>query len=225
MSSSDDHGSGSVFHPDVMRTAMYALWGALTLILLFTVVFLMVRMSEQQEQLAALGAGPEGSGVESQGSASTRDVRLYFARAERVVLQAESRLIPFTGSTVQNCRFALEALIEGPQEVLSPVLPPTTQIRGMYLLGNGELVVDFSRDLESTQVKSASAELLMVHAITTSLTQASLQGEDNRTVRSIRFLLEGSPVQETFPVHIDLSGPVTPDQSIVEHGAVDAESV
>ena len=39
-----------------------------------------------------------------------------------------------------------------------------------------------------------------------------------RAVLSVRFLFEGSAAQDTFPVHIDLSTPVRPDNSIVDIG-------
>ena len=213
---------------EIVRAFILAAWGMLTLVLLFTIAFLVIAMAQQQEELTALEAVPEGPfplGFEAQGARSARDVKIYFASTRKTALRPETRRIEFTDRTVENCRKVLEALIEGPRERLGEVLPPTVKIRGIYLLDNGELVVDFSRDLESDQIKSATAELLMVQAVATSLCQVSLQGEDQRAVLSIRFLFEGSPAQNTFPVHLDLSAPVRPDNRILDLGTEGVDNV
>lgn len=213
---------------ELMRTLFFSLWGLITLILLFTVGFLVIVMAQKQQQLTALEAVPEGpfpTGTDAQGTRATRDVKLFFAQTQRTALAPEIRRISITERTVENCREALEALIEGPRERLGMVLPPTAKIRGLYLLGNGELVVDFSRDLEAGQPKSASAELIMAQAVATSLCQAALRGEDQRAVLSVRFLFEGSPAQDTFPVHIDLSAPVRPDEQMLDVGAGGVDNV
>lgn len=206
---------------EVLRTLVLASWGMLTLVLLFTVGLLVVAIAQKQGELEALSAVPDGPfplGADKYDARMARGVRLYFAHPDKTALKAEMRLIGLTERTVENCRRVLEALIEGPRDGLGGVLPPTTTIRGMYLLRNGELVVDFSRELEAGQVKSVAAELLMAQAVATSLCQASLRGEDERAVLSVRFLFEGSAAQDTFPVHIDLSAPVRPDNSIVDIG-------
>ncbi len=213
---------------ELMKTLFFSTWGMLTLILLFTVGFLFVALTQKDRELAALEAVPSGPfpiGSGLQGSRTTRDVKLFFAQTEKTALAPELRRIGITERTVDNCRKALEALIEGPRERLGVVLPPTAKIRGLYLLDNGELVVDFSRDLEAGQPKSASAELIMAQAVATSLCQVALRGDDQRAVLSVRFLFEGSPAQDTFPVHIDLSAPVRPDVEMLDGGAVGVDNV
>ncbi len=213
---------------ELMKTLFFSTWGMLTLILLFTVGFLFVALTQKDRELAALEAVPSGPfpiGSGLQGSRATRNVKLFFAQSGKTALAPELRRIGITERTVDNCRKALEALIEGPRERLGVVLPPTAKIRGLYLLDNGELVVDFSRDLEAGQPKSASAELIMAQAVATSLCQVALRGDDQRAVLSVRFLFEGSPAQDTFPVHIDLSAPVRPDVEMLDGGAVGVDNV
>ena len=213
---------------ELIRTLLFSVWGMLTLLLLFTVGFLIIVMAQKEQELTALEAFPEGPfpiGVDAQGLRSTREVRLFFAQTEKTALASEIRRIEFTDRTVDNCRKVLEALIEGPRERLGLVLPPATKIRGLYLLDSGELVVDFSRALEAGQIKSASAELIMVQAVATSLCQIALRGEDERAVLSLRFLLEGSPAQDTFPAHIDISAPVRPDRRFLDLGTVGVDNV
>ncbi len=213
---------------ELVRAFFLATWGMLTLVLLFTIGFLVIVMAQQQEEITALEAVPEGPfpvGLGVHDARSTRDVKIYFAATEKTALRPETRRIEFTDRTVENCRKVLDELIEGPRERLGEVLPPTVKIRGIYLLDSGELVVDFSRDLESDQIKSATAELLMVQAVVTSLCQVSLQGEDQRAVLSIRFLFEGSPAQNTFPVHLDLSTPIRPNNRLLDLGAEGVDNV
>lgn len=213
---------------EVLRTLFLVLWGMATLVLLFVVGFLVIVMAQRQEELRALEAAPEGPfpvGMGAQGAHSTRDVRLFFAATDKTALRPETRRIEFSDRTAANCRAALEALIEGPRERLGEVLPPTAKVRGIYLLDNGELVVDFSRDLEADQLKSLTAELLMVQAVVTSLCQVSLQGEGQRAVLSVRFLFEGSPAQDSFPVHLDLSAPIGPDRGILDLAAEGVDNV
>lgn len=206
---------------EALRTLLFALWGMATLVLLFTVGLLAIVMAQKQQELTELSAAPEGpfpTEGESFSSRPARGIRLYYAHPDRTALQAEMRLVDLTDRTVENCRRVLNALIEGPRDRLGAVLPPATKIRGLYLLDSGELIIDFSRELEAGQVKSASAELLMAQAIANSLCQAALRGEDERAVLSVRFMLEGSPAQDTFPVHIDLSAAVQPDSSLIDSG-------
>lgn len=206
-------------HPkqrETLRTALLSLWAMGTLVLIFCVGLLVYEMVQQgQEPLSLMLSEatvplPESSDPDA---ITTRRVQLYFANAASTVLQSETRRIRFSEYTVENCRQVVEALIEGPRESLTPILPPATKIRGIYLLSDGELVVDFSRDLEAGQIRSATAEFLMVQGIVASITQPAIAGRRGPAVERVRFLFEGSPSQDTFPSHIDLSEPVVPDKT------------
>jgi len=104
-------------------------------------------------------------------------------------------------------------LIQGPRDILTPILPAATKIRALYLLDSGELVIDFSRELQSehARFKSASLESLMIYGVVNTLMQSVLQSKTDPPIRQVRFLVEGSPPQEVFPSHIDLSEPVKAD--------------
>lgn len=193
-----------------------SLWAMATLVLIFCVGLLVYEMVQQGQEPLRLGLGKAPvplPATADQDSVTTRRVQLYFANPASTVLQSESRRIQFSEYTVENCRQVLQALIEGPRESLTPILPPATKIRGIYLLADGELVIDFSRELEAGQIRSATAEFLMVQGIVASITQQALAGRRGPRVHRVRFLFEGSPSQDTFPSHIDLSEPVAPDKS------------
>lgn len=206
---------------DVVRTAFVSLWGVLTLVLLFTVVFLVFQLSETKDQVELSSAPRASRNVESGETAvQGRPVALYFADPLRIQLAREERALPLTESTVANCRAAFVALAEGPRAGGVAVMPPAAKVRAMYLLASGELVVDLSREVESPLTRSASAEWLMVQAIVHTLAQPALQGADAsgnkaRPVTSVRLLYEGSPMSEGFPSHIALSESLRPDPALL----------
>lgn len=202
------------------RQALLAVWAMVTLVLLFTLGLLAYELAGQEftsrffsprtpsEPTSAASSSPAPA-------APTREVLLYFGNHDAGLLRPEPRHIEIAGSTVDNCRQALRALIQGPQDILVPVLPAATQIRALYLLENGELVVDLSREIAPEQVHSMSSEALMVYAIANTLCQPALQGADNAQVQTVRLLVEGAPPQGEFPGHIDLAEPYAPDSGWV----------
>ena len=198
------------------RRALLALWAMGTLVLVFCVVLLAGEMTRRGGNPLALpepegGASSAHADPGSGTSRSAREVTLYFAGTEGRLLAAEARRIESSSLTVENCRAVLDALIQGSKGVLNPILPPSTKVRALYLLPDGELVLDFSRELVLDLEKSTSAEALLVYGVVNTLTQATVKGEQQNAVRVVRFLIEGSDPEETFESHLDLSAPVGPD--------------
>ncbi len=199
---------------DVARTAFVSMWGVLTLVLLFMVTFLFVRLSQRERDLDAVTPLIESRGAvrEVPLDADLPRVRLYFANPTDLRLVGEERPLALTDSTRENCRAAIDALIKGPTSAAAPTLPSVAQVRAIYLLDSGELILDFSRAIDVPEMRSAGAEWLMVQSLAHTLTQPGLQGSKDRAVTSIRILYEGSPAaQGSFPAHILLNGPVRPD--------------
>lgn len=200
------------------RRALLSLWGTLTLLLMIAVSLLGYEMFKEGRSPLDISLlegqrWTQESTPTREETATTGDVILYFADPSTVSLLPERRRIVLTSQTVENCRNALEALIDGPREALAPVISPRTSIRGMYILEGGELVVDFSREVEAGHIESLAAEMLMMRSIVASLSESSLRGTDSERVSSVRFLFEGSPPSDSFPVHIDLTSPIRPDPS------------
>lgn len=202
---------------DIVRRFLLSLWGMATLVLLFSVVFLAYELAtgDSVDVPFASDRFNATAGASDDALARSKRVRLFFANPQQFSLVPEYRDIEIGDHTVQNCRLVLQELILGPREALGPVLSPSTQVRGMYLLENGELIIDFSRDLEAGLVSSATAELLMIQGIASSLSQSEIRGEDGPAVRSIRFLFEGAPPQSRFPVHLDLQDAIAPDRNLI----------
>lgn len=207
-------------HRSILKRLALSIWGLATLVLFFCVVLLAKEMIDTgRDPLsylrapAAPDATPPEARYRPQLPPAAQEVALYFGSIDARHLAPEIHLIGVTDSTVENCRHALQELIQGPRDILTPILPATAKIRALYLLDNGELVIDFSRELQSEhmRLKSASLECLMIYGVVNTLMQSALQSKTDPPIRQVRFLVEGSPPQEGFPSHIDLSEPVKAD--------------
>ncbi len=208
---------------DALRTFFFSLWGLFTLVLLFIVVMLWREMLRQDmDPLASVrNLEVETSVMPTRARTTTtlgeQEVLLYFATGDGEALMPVTRSIEVTDSTTENCRAALQALILGPEaDTQVEILPNNTEIRALYLLDTGELVVDLSREvLGNQQYRSASMEALMTYGVVNTLAQGAVQAQGDTPVRMVRFLFEGSPPSESFPAHIDLSEALIPDQQWV----------
>jgi hypothetical protein len=197
------------------KKSLLAAWAVLTLILAFCVILLVYEMVRQGQNPLAISNEPLPPPPEIMDAEpiEMREVQLFFAGEDGRLLVPERRPIPVTRYTVDNCRQILTALIEGPRELLTPIVPRTTQVHALYLLPNGELVVDFSIELLSRHMQSTSAESLLIQGIVNTLTQPAVKGSQEGAVRTVRFLVEGSNPRESFPHqgHLDFSRPFAPD--------------
>ncbi|MFM1919336.1 MAG: hypothetical protein RLZZ303_970 [Candidatus Hydrogenedentota bacterium] len=208
----------SPWKTNIVRNFALSLWGLITLVLIFTVLLLLNEMLRSgQDPLDSLRAQPEATARPQTARPATtvgeREVQLFYADDTGSHLAPQPRTLEFTDSTVENCRRVLEALLLGPTGGGSAVISPSVRVRALYLMDNGELVIDFSREFlsEQTRLKSASLESLMVQGVVNTLTQGPLQTKGEPAIRRVRFLVEGSAPPESFPAHIDLAEPVEPD--------------
>lgn len=208
----------SDFRRHIVRRVMLSIWAMATLVLLFCVILLVLEMLRTgTDPMALLRATPESQTAKAAPRTpvvlGSREVPVYFAAPGGGYLLAERRRIDIAPSIVDNCRAALTELIAGPTRLHAPVLPPQTKVRGLYLLEDGELVVDLSGDIqpENPALRSAELEALMVYAVVNTLCQPDLRGEDQDEIKRVRFLIEGSPPQERFPSHIGLTEALAPD--------------
>lgn len=196
----------------------FGVWAMVTCILLFCVVLLARELAQRgQSPLALPSKLPsvrEAQDQETDAGDETRQIQLYFGDADGRILAIESQDLPCTDSTVENCRRALRALLQGPKNsALTPILPASARLRGVYIL-DGELVVDFSGELVfdlQRRAWSASTEALMVFGVVHTVAQDRLKGDGKESIRRVRFLVEGSPAHQSFQGHLDLSGAFAPD--------------
>jgi len=200
------------------QKTILAAWAFITLVLAVVILLMVNERAEQKRTTtgtASAGAGtpatPAANSAPVRSSENERVVRLYFATPDGAALAAEDRAIGFHESTIDNCRAALEAVLGGPRESLSPVAPATASIRGVYALDGGRLLVDLSREVAQGLPRSAAAEALFTQSLAHTLTQTTLQTPDGIRVLSVRVLIEGFPAVNSFASHLDLSDFITPD--------------
>ena len=179
------------------RRALFVAWGMVTLVLLFCVGLLAYQMVRQRQAPLVFRQEPEVRSLSRRGlmrPGETREILLYFASADGRILVPQAHTIEHSGSTVANCRRALEALIEGSRDVLQPIMPPDTGVRGLYMLDGGELVIDFSREVRLQEQRSASSEALMIYGVVNTLTQNVLKGRNDSAVTRVSIsIVRSSP--------------------------------
>ncbi len=213
----------------IVKKFVMALWGLFTLILLFSVVLLAYEMLQGgQAPLSTLRPAANDSQFSgsdlrrSTAQLGEREVLLYFSNRDGTHLRPYTVPLPYSESTVENCRVALDALIAGPSsDQYAPVLPDSVRVRALYLLDDGELVIDLSRELltDHAAFTGAGQESLLVYGIVNTLTQGALQSNRDPQVRHVRILVEGL-YPETFPAHVDVSEPLPPDNRWLESSAL-----
>lgn len=207
------------FRFTVVQKLFFAIWAMFTLVLLFVVALLIREIAlNGRDPMEAFEVGDESAvppaPVSSRSSSlGEREIQLYFAAADGQSLAPEKRVLPFSESTVENCKTVLMALIAGPQGTdVAPIVSSTAGVRAVFLRPDGELVINFSRELkENTRHSSATLEALMVQGIVQTLAQNALQNPREPQVRRVRFLIDNEVPTEAFPAHLDLSEPVSPD--------------
>lgn len=202
--------------PSFFRKAVLAAWAMLTLILAFCVLLLANElMKSGKNPLDLADITEKTSAVPVQGptsSAQLRDATVFVISADGAMLVPERRSIPLGDFTVDNCRAALDELKKPPQGANNlSVLPQACEYNALYLMPGGELVIDFASSIQIGVPKSVEAEALMVYGVVNTLTQDSLKGPKSEKVMSIRFLIDGAAPRESFPAHLDLSRPVSPN--------------
>lgn len=147
-------------------------------------------------------------------SQATRDVLLYFASIDGQTLVAETRKISECQRDEDCLSDVVQALIDGPQSGLEPILSSQVVLRGMNI--DGSLVsIDFSQEMVSSHPGGTQSELLTIYGLVDTL------AVNFPHLRQVQFLVEGTPVT-TLKGHIDLRQPINPDFSLIEEGEAPA---
>ena len=109
---------------------------------------------------------------------------------------------------VQNMKQVVNLLsITPPEKDGLPIWPDNTQIRELYLLGNGTIVVDFDQRFVSSISAGTTTEEFMVYSLVNSLL------ENFPTYTKVRILIDGK-IRETFLGHVDIEFPLYSNKKI-----------
>lgn len=170
------------------------------------------------------GPGPGATGAPSVPEALPPEVledrarvTLYFAGASGD-LDTERREILWDGTDRERARRVLEALIEGPQGRLTPVIPSGTTLLAVYLEPNGTAYIDFDGAFERGLPGGSEDALLALRAVTDTLAGA-MPG-----VRAVKILIDGKE-RTDLGGHLDLSRPLRPDPGVAGAPAVALDGI
>lgn len=132
-----------------------------------------------------------------------REVQLYFADPRGTYLVPETRIIAGCEEDRDCIRGLLEALRNGSQQGLLPVLPPQAGILEIDL-ENDLVRVDFSKHLVDFHPGGSLSELLTVYGLANSLS------ENFPYLRQLQILINGQ-IQQTLKGHVRIDQPVYAD--------------
>jgi spore germination protein GerM len=123
---------------------------------------------------------------------------LYFPADDESGLVAETREMSWAATDPDRIRQVLLALIEGPSQGHHRSLPPSTDIRAVFLTADGTAYIDFSNDILKGFAPGIQSETLTVYSVVNSL------AANIPAVKEVKILLQGQEV-ETLDGHVDLS--------------------
>ena len=194
------------------KTFLMILWG-LTVCVLIIIATVLLR-----EFLAGGGEFIYGEQWQrTERGDTTYPVTLLFGSTDGQGLIREERKATKRDTLLDQIREVIEQLIEGPYSVLVRTIPDETKLNTVYLLSDGTLVVDFSREIQTLHTGGTTGEILTVYSIVNTLTMNFKQ------VERVQILVDGEGV-ETLVGHLDLEQPLTRDNrwlkpSVLEVGA------
>ncbi len=135
-----------------------------------------------------------------------QSVALYFASLDQRQLLEENRQMALAASDLDRIRQVLLALIEGSHLGYARTLPPSTEVRAVFLAPDGTAYVDLSNSVLAEFTPGIGSETLAVYSIVNSL------ASNVPSVKKVKILIQGQEV-ETLDGHADLAEAFVPDPS------------
>ena len=127
-------------------------------------------------------------------------VHLYFSDSENAFLISEERSLSAQNSPEALGFQIMNALLEGPKQVLERTIPEGTLLRGFYLLQNRTAYVDLSREIQEGHPGGAKSELMTIYSMVNTLILNIPE------IETVKILVEGKEVP-TLAGHVDLRFP------------------
>jgi hypothetical protein len=141
-----------------------------------------------------------------------QSVTLYFASDDRRQLLEEKRPMALAAGDPDRIRQVLLALIEGSHFGHNRMLPPSTEVRAVFLATDGTAYIDLSSGVLSDFTPGIGSETLAVYSIANSL------AANVSAVKQVKILIQGQEV-ETLDGHAALDGTFTPNPAWNAPGA------
>jgi len=133
-------------------------------------------------------------------------VTLYFPSPSQGKLVAESRSMPMAASDSDRIRQIVLALIAGPTQQAGRPLPPSADVRAVFLTSEGTAYLDLSSSALTGFLPGIESETLAVYSIVNSL------AANVPAAKRVKILVQGQEV-ETLDGHADLTGEFAPDMT------------
>lgn len=138
-------------------------------------------------------------------------VTLYFPSPNQGKLVAEGRSMPIVASDNDRIRQIVLALIAGPTQEAGRALPPSADVRAVFLTSEGTAYLDLSSSALTGFLPGIESETLAVYSIVNSV------AANVPAVKKVKILVQGQEV-ETLDGHADLTGEFAPDMARAQSG-------
>jgi spore germination protein GerM len=140
-------------------------------------------------------------------SGAKQAITLYFPADNESGLVTETREMSWAATDPDRVRQIVLALVEGPAKTHNRPLPPSTDIRAVFLMPDGTVYLDFSNEILTGFAPGIQSETLTVYSIVNSL------AANIPAVKRVKILLQGQEA-ETLDGHVDLTEFFVPDTSL-----------
>jgi hypothetical protein len=138
-----------------------------------------------------------------------KKVHLYFADNTDQFLKVEDRVVTYPDSPSQFAQLLLNALFEGSNKNLNPVLPKGDFLRAVYIENETQTAyIDLKQMIVSHFPGGITQELLSIYAIVNTLTL------NMREVKQVKLTIGGQEAK-TLNGHLDIRYPYTTNMLIV----------
>jgi len=184
--------------------------GALAAALLYLRVLAKhIFFEDAQHTEQAARAQLNASALESE-SGGKQSVTLYFpSSSNQEKLVAEGRSMTMAANDSDRIRQIVLALIAGPTQGGGRPLPPSADVRAVFLTPDGTAYLDLSSSALGGFLPGIESETLAIYSIVNSL------ASNVPAVKRVKILVQGQEV-ETLDGHADLTGEFAPDMSRVQ---------
>ena len=184
--------------------------GALAAALLYLrVLATHIFFEDAQHTEQAARAQLNASALESE-SGGKQSVTLYFpSSSTQEKLVAEGRSMTMAANDSDRIRQIVLALIAGPTQGGGRPLPPSADVRAVFLTPDGTAYLDLSSSALGGFLPGIESETLAIYSIVNSL------ASNVPAVKRVKILVQGQEA-ETLDGHADLTGEFAPDMSRVQ---------
>lgn len=139
-------------------------------------------------------------------SGGKQPVTLYFPSRDQAKLVGETRSMTMAANDSDRIRQIVLALVAGPTQGAGRALPPSADVRAVFLTTDGTVYLDLSSSVLNGLLPGIESETLAVYSIVDSL------AANIPAVKKVKIVVQGQEV-ETLDGHADLTGEFAPDMS------------